>query len=628
MNDCLLKSRPMNDTKLTEIMKTIAVALAAWSVASAGLADDVATDRPLPFGRHEEVGAQVEPGQAGALRVKYVSGMADALVRLKPAEGTWNLDEAAAVLVDIRNHGAKPAALIGRFDNSKWTGGLVIVPAGATETLWLYMKRDNPPKGFSNRFPHMFGRPGGVLWCWSMPDPAKISELTFLPAGDLPADDLEVGNLRVRPWNLPLGKVPGPLDDSIFPFVDQFGQSMHREWPGKVHADADLIAARQVEEADLRNHPGPAEWDAYGGWAKGPALKATGHFRTEKVDGKWWLVDPDGHLFWSHGITCVGMTVTSSIKNREHFFAGLSEGATRAGWWSNMDVIIEKKYDGDWGKFFDLAHARLRNWGMNTMGMWSDEKVSVKQGHRTPYVLAVHYGGPKMKGGFPDVNNPGFRPALADALAGFARKGADKDAYCIGAFIDNELHPWTDDEKVAESYFSTCREEMRKALPNLLYLGCRFDFHYFPAEGPKAPVRLAAKYCDVVSFNRYRYTADELRLPEGAEDKPIIIGEFHFGALDRGPLHPGLGSVGSQAQRGEAYRMYLRTALRNPAIVGAHWFQYADHPITGRFDGENYQCGFVDTCDTPYAETIAASREVGERLYQLRNNSALPASGH
>ena len=143
-----------------------------------------------------------------------------------------------------------------------------------------------------------------------------------------------------------------PLDDSIFPFVDPYGQFIHSEWPGKIHADADLITVRQVEDADLKAHPGPAEWDAYGGWAKGPTLKATGHFRTEKVDGRWWLVDPDGHLFWSHGITCVGMTVTTSVKNREHFYAALPQEAARAGYWSSLDDIIKKKYDGDWGQVF------------------------------------------------------------------------------------------------------------------------------------------------------------------------------------------------------------------------------------------------------------------------------------
>ena len=81
-------------------------------------------------------------------------------------------------------------------------------------------------------------------------------------------------------------------------------------------------------------------------------------------------------------------------------------------------------------------------------------------------------------------------------------------------------------------------------------------------------------------------------------------------------LHTGLRSVGSQAQRGEVYRMYLRTALANPAIVGTHWFQYGDQAVTGRGDGENYQIGFVDICDTPYAETIDATRVIGERMYE------------
>jgi hypothetical protein len=45
-----------------------------------------------------------------------------------------------------------------------------------------------------------------------------------------------------------------------------------------------------------------------------------------------------------------------------------------------------------------------------------------------------------------------------------------------------------------------------------------------------------------------------------------------------------------------------------------------DEPTTGRaLDGENYQIGFLDSCDTPYPETIAACREVGYRLYAIRS---------
>jgi hypothetical protein len=131
-------------------------------------------------------------------------------------------------------------------------------------------------------------------------------------------------------------------------------------------------------------------------------------------------------------------------------------------------------------------------------------------------------------------------------------------------------------------------------------------------------VKLAAKYCDVVSFNLYRYTVKDLRLPYDAEDKPIIIGEFHFGALDRGLPHTGIKGTINQMHRAEAYKNYVYSALDNPNIVGVHWFQYCDQPYTGRFDGENYQIGFIDICDTPYEEIINAGREVGYSMYQYR----------
>jgi hypothetical protein len=124
-----------------------------------------------------------------------------------------------------------------------------------------------------------------------------------------------------------------------------------------------------------------------------------------------------------------------------------------------------------------------------------------------------------------------------------------------------------------------------------------------------------------VSFNLYRESIAEFRLPEGV-DKPLVVGEFHFGALDRGMLHTGLRPVEDQAARAAAYRSYLRGALAHPQFVGTHWFQYADQATTGRGDGENYQIGFIDVCDTPYAETIAASREIGRSLYQFRMSAS------
>src|SRR5262249_37860256 len=87
--------------------------------------------------------------------------------------------------------------------------------------------------------------------------------------------------------------------------------------------------------------------------------------------------------------------------------------------------------------------------------------------------------------------------------------------------------------RLAEHYFEVCRAEVKRAAPHQLYLGCRFSVKN------EAAIRAAAKFCDVVSFNRYDYTVAKDKLPEGV-DMPMIIGEYHFGALDRGLFHPGL----------------------------------------------------------------------------------------
>jgi hypothetical protein len=192
------------------------------------------------------------------------------------------------------------------------------------------------------------------------------------------------------------------------------------------------------------------------------------------------------------------------------------------------------------------------------------------------------------------------------------------DPWCIGIFVDNEIHASTDPAWF-DRYYRQVSAVAKELMPDVLYLGSRLDYHDWPdeIESRKEIVRIAARYCDVISFNFYKFTLDDVALPAGV-DRPAIIGEFHMGALDRGLFHTGLRSVVDQNHRAEAYRNYVTSALHNPAIVGAHWFQCYDEATTGRGDGENYQIGFLDICDTPYWETIAAAREVGSALYSIR----------
>jgi hypothetical protein len=101
----------------------------------------------------------------------------------------------------------------------------------------------------------------------------------------------------------------------------------------------------------------------------------------------------------------------------------------------------------------------------------------------------------------------------------------------------------------------------------------------------------------------------------------LLIGEFHFGALDRGLFHTGLVPTENQKARAESYKEYVLGALHHPQFVGCHWFEYRDEPVTGRaLDAENYQIGFVDVADTPYRELVDAARSVGYHLYDRVKN--------
>lgn len=172
-------------------------------------------------------------------------------------------------------------------------------------------------------------------------------------------------------------------------------------------------------------------------------------------------------------------------------------------------------------------------------------------------------------------------------------------------------------QMLSEKYFSTVQAELKKVLPNHMYLGARFaDWGVTPEIA-----RGAAPYVDVMSYNLYaedlNSKGDWSLLPE--LDKPSIIGEFHFGATDTGLFHGGIVSASNQADRAKKYTHYMQSIVDNPYFVGAHWFQYLDSPTTGRaWDGENYNVGFVSITDTPYQELIDAAKQFNRDLYNLR----------
>ena len=519
---------------------------------------------------------------------------------------------------------------------------------------------------------------------WSEMTGAEIMDAIYCPQLGLRPSWINGVNMKLDGAKESWGQMKAA---EFLPCFDRYGQFKWSDWPGKTHSDEEIKASASEEERDLAAHPGPKGWTKFGGWADGPQLKATGRFYPKKVDGKWWLVDPEGRLFWSWGPVRVtpssavtplngnprSICVGGAFPDRDCLFEDLPRtGDPLAQFYDTYDSLLlpfylkrgetrrydfssanlYRKYGEAWfEKFSDCCHRRLRSWGCNTIANSSDLRICLQD--RTPYAERVECQSRPIAGSngqwakFRDPFDPSFTGGVMKALEEHGREA--HDPWCIGFFVDNEINwgrddcdlarwtLWSPDDQpakvefakrlaakgidcrkdavpeaelraftavIVEEYFKRTREAVKAFDKGLLYLGCRFA-----GSARSWAIGPCAKYCDVVSYNIYALEIGKWRLPQDL-DAPVMVGEFHFGALDRGLSCSGLCNMGSQKGRAAQLKAYVESALGNPQIVGAHWHQYSDQPSAGRFDGECMQVGWTDVCDRPYKETVEVLRSI------------------
>jgi hypothetical protein len=144
----------------------------------------------------------------------------------------------------------------------------------------------------------------------------------FVPLDDVEAIGFEmekpIGSQTLEIRSIRLERAsPGDAVLDGLPLVDELGQYVHDSWPGKARSTEDLRKAWRDEEQALV--PGDLGLCRYGGFASTKA-EATGFFRLERVDGRWWFVDPDGHLFLSVGVDVVRPEMVTPTAGRETLF--------------------------------------------------------------------------------------------------------------------------------------------------------------------------------------------------------------------------------------------------------------------------------------------------------------------
>lgn len=341
----------------------------------------------------------------------------------------------------------------------------VALPAGPAQTLVLPLQptspRDEgmqagPPMPFDDR-----GRP--TLLATTVQGALDLHRVRAIRLG-MPAPQavqtLLFGRLDPAPGN-------GTLHAAYTDIVDRHGQYTRGRWPQKIDSDAALRAAHAAEQVALGKQPlNAAGMDSYGGRLDVHGLAKTGWFHTQKSAGRWQLVTPDGHAFFSLGVNAVVADGDRSyVTGRAFMFRDLpSDRGAWAAFYGNSDSrradqAASAGIGDNHGRWFDFYAAnlyrvdgaswladwrtrtlqRLRAWGFNTIGNWSDPALGLA--HRLPYTRSINIAGDYANvasgydywGRMPDPFDPRFVQATARAVAQ-AGAGVRDDPYLLGYF--------------------------------------------------------------------------------------------------------------------------------------------------------------------------------------------------
>ena len=400
--------------------------------------------------------------------------------------------------------------------------------------------------------------------------------------------------------------------------------------------------------------PADAGLNRFGGRTDRPS-RATGFFRTEQIDGRWWLIDPEGGRFIHRAVVSVSMQrAPGAVAALQRKFGGEEPWATQTAAW-------------------------LHEQGFNGLGAWSDTTRLRAAPQKLAYTLIWNFMssyGRKRGGTYQLPGHTGypknaifvFDPEFETFCDEHARQleATKNDPWLLGHFTDNELPlkrdalanflslPETDpgfraaqaflrerrgatatikdateaDQQdflalVIDRYLGLVTRAIRRVDPNHLVLGSRF--HGMQVRYPET-FRTAGRHLDVVAVNYYHaWSADPklVAMWERESGRPYLITEWYAKGMDV----PGLANVSgagwvvkTQRDRGRYYENFTLSLLESKGCVGWHWFKYIDNdPEDTKADPSNRDSnkGIVSNRYEPYPDLLAAMKRINERTYRL-----------
>ena len=169
----------------------------------------------------------------------------------------------------------------------------------------------------------MIGRLSDIIF--DVPDVARMSEfyhaLTGWPVTSLDDDWASLTVPDGRKVSLSKTDAGDAILDGGAPIIDDYRQYKHVDWPGKARDTAVLV--REWSQESRMLVPKNVPTCRYGGF-ESDRRRASGFFRVEKLDNRWWFIDPAGCRFWSAGVNGAGAEPPfTQIVGRDKLFASI-----------------------------------------------------------------------------------------------------------------------------------------------------------------------------------------------------------------------------------------------------------------------------------------------------------------
>jgi hypothetical protein len=371
--------------------------------------------------------------------------------------------------------------------------------------------------------------------------------------------------------------------------------------------------------------------DKFGGYL-GKKFEETGFFYTKKSDGRWLLIDPQGHPFFMVGIAHVE---DSCIKHEENIHIYKAKYGSREKWISDCVVKSLK----DWG-FNTLAWTK--QWvavGMRHSPEWTPEEYRDSGLAYIPHIDFLNIERWNEQAVYMDVFSSEFEEwcdyqarywcaSLADDpnLIGYAYTA--RPHWDVTKLLENTS--WTPEQgneseflsKVIARYYKVTYDAIRKYDKNHLIFGDLVEgcdcLPQGPGGQPLAVFSEMQKYVDVLSVNWYHpFDVMKETIEEWQKicDKPVFLSDSAFVApndlltIDE-PLFDGGWEklrVQNESERGAAYIDMISKAANSGYIIGWGWCGFMQNKVR--------KYGLKDRFDQP-SECTEIMAEFNRNLYE------------